>query len=132
MAGASLHTEVGGQFEVRKVLPRPGGAVDLVVAYRQRGRLTTYSAYRREIDGLWKALHGSWTDIAQAVADVPRTDRYGLLDYDPLRRFLNRAIAGACGIPVGEGPEIGDYAEADFERSKSDYEDTPNDEGDNA
>lgn len=35
-------------------------------------------------------------------------------------------------IPVGEGPPIGDYAEADYERSKHDTDDTPNDEGDNA
>jgi len=33
-------------------------------------------------------------------------------------------------IPVGEGPPIGDYAEADFQRSKHDTDDTPNDEGD--
>jgi hypothetical protein len=32
---------------------------------------------------------------------------------------------------VGEGPDIGHEAELDFELSKRDYTDTPNDEGDN-
>jgi hypothetical protein len=35
-----------------------------------------------------------------------------------------------AGIPVGEGPDIGHEAELDFELSKRDYTDTPNDEGD--
>ncbi|MFI7448166.1 hypothetical protein ACIBQX_11765 [Nonomuraea sp. NPDC049714] len=34
-------------------------------------------------------------------------------------------------VPVGEGPDIGHEAELDFERSKRDYDNTPNDEGDN-
>lgn len=126
----ALHTENGGYFQVAKILPRPGGAVDLVVAYRKRGLSPRYSAYRHEPDGLWKVLDGAWSDLEQAVREVPHTDRYGLLGYDPLKRFLSRAIAGAAGVPVGEGPEIGDYAEADYERSKHDYDDTPNDEGD--
>ncbi|MGI5274673.1 hypothetical protein ACQEUU_36950 [Nonomuraea sp. CA-218870] len=130
MTAPALHTENGGYFQVAKILPRPGGAVDLVVAYRKRGISPRYSAYRRELDGLWKCLHGAWSDLDEAIADTPRTDRYALLGYDPLQRFLNRAVAGACGIPVGEGPEIGPDAEREFRHSQADYDDTPNDEGD--
>ena len=128
MTTATLHAENGGVFEVRRILPRPGGAVDLIVTYRRRGRLATYSAYRREIDGGWKSLHGAWTDYEQALTEAPRTDRYAPLVYDPLVRFLSDAIAGVYGTPVGEGPDIGIEAELDYQRSKDD--DTPNEEGD--
>lgn len=119
MAGAMLHAENGGYFQVAKILPRPGGAVDLVVAYRKRGVSPRYSAYRHEPDGLWKVLDGAWSDLEQAVREVPHTDRYGLLGYDPLKRFLGRAIEGACGVPVGEGPELPEHVEAEYRKEKS-------------
>jgi hypothetical protein len=40
-------------------------------------------------------------------------------------------VAETAGrVPHREGPEIGDEAEEDYDRSKADYDDTPNDEGD--
>lgn len=129
-ARPTLHAENGGHFEVCKILPRPGGAVDLVLVFRARGRKPAFSAYRREIDGMWKALHGAWTDVDDAVAAVPRMDRYVPVVYDPLIRFLSKAVAGSS-IPVGEGPYIGYAAEREFRASQDDYTDTPNDEGDN-
>lgn len=129
-ARPTLHAENGGLFEVRRILPRPGGAVDLVIVFKARGRKPAYSAYRREIDGAWKALHGAWTDVDEAVAAVPYTDRYSPVVYDPLVRFLSKAVNGAT-VPVGERPDIGHAAEREFGASQADYTDTPNDEGDN-
>jgi hypothetical protein len=123
-ARPTLHAENGGLFEVRRILPRPGGAVDLVIVFKARGRKPAFSAYRREIDGAWKALHGAWTDVDEAVAAVPHADRYSPVVYDPLVRFLSKAV-------VTE-PDIGWEAELEYRRSQADYTyDTPNDEGDN-
>jgi hypothetical protein len=127
MAGRTLHAENGGNFQVCKILPRPGGAVDLVVVFRIRGRKPAFSAYRREIDGAWKALHGAWADVDEAVAAVPHMDRYAPAVYPPLTRFLSKAVDGS--IPVGEGPDIGYAADREYRDSQDDY--TPNDEGDN-
>src|SRR5690606_40880976 len=51
-------------------------------------------------------------------------DHYSITE-ESVTAYLERSR-----IPVGEGPPIGDYAEADFQRSKHDTDDTPNDEGD--
>jgi hypothetical protein len=124
-ARPTLHAENGGLFEVRRILPRPGGAVDLVIVFKVRGRKPAFSAYRREVDGRWKALHGAWTDADEAVAAVPHADRYSPVVYDPLIRFLSKAVNG--GIPVGEGPDIGHAAEREYRASQDDYTDTPSD-----
>ena len=118
-ARPTLHAENGGLFEVRRILPRPGGAVDLVLVFKARGRKPAFSAYRREVDGVWKALHGAWVDVDEAVAAVPHADRYSPVVYDPLIRFLSKAVNGAT-VPVHEGAEIGDEAEREYERSKED------------
>jgi hypothetical protein len=121
-AAPTLHAENGGLFEVRRILPRPGGAVDLVIVFKARGRKPAFSAYRREIDGRWKALHGAWADVDEAVAAVPHADRYSPVVYDPLIRFLSKAVVTE---PDWE-------AELEYRRSQADYTyDTPNDEGDN-
>jgi hypothetical protein len=129
MAGRTLHAENGGSFQVCKILPRPGGAVDLVVVFRIRGRKPAYSAYRREADQVWKALHGAWTDVDDAIAAVPHLHSYAPVVYDPLIRYLSKTVA-TVSIPVGGGPDIGYAAEREFRASQDDYTDTPNDEGD--
>jgi hypothetical protein len=104
MAGPALHAENGGNFQVCKILPRPGGAVDLVVVFRIRGRKPAYSAYRREADQVWKALHGAWTDVDDAIAAVPHLHSYAPVVYDPLIRYLSKTVA-TVSIPVGGGPD---------------------------
>ncbi|MFI6594902.1 hypothetical protein ACIBHX_01570 [Nonomuraea sp. NPDC050536] len=39
-------------------------------------------------------------------------------------------LADHSRLPVGQGPEIGNGAEREFRDSQGDYDDTPNDEGD--
>jgi hypothetical protein len=142
-SGPTLTGANGGLHEVVKLLPRPGGAVDVIVAYRVRGRKTTYAPYRHEPDGDWKALNGGWLSLDAAVKEIAHTDQYRPLISPDLKRFLADAIgksvsefpsrpADAVAEHVDK-PTVGHWSRADDPESiadRGDYTDTPNDEGD--
>ena len=89
-----------GTFEVRETLHRPGGAVDVVVAYTRSARITTYSSYRHNPDRGWTCLNGAWTDLEQAIAETPDLEQGVPLRSPKLLRILTEALA-RCDTPAG-------------------------------
>ncbi|MFC4006539.1 hypothetical protein ACFOY2_04860 [Nonomuraea purpurea] len=104
MTAHSMTTE-NGTYEVVERLHRPGGAVDLIVAYsKSNGRSRpVYKAYRMEPDGSWKALSGVWVSAEIARRKVPYSRQYAPVVAEWMATFLGGAISN---------------------------DDTPNDEGD--
>jgi hypothetical protein len=97
MTARSLPTS-NGTYRVEALLSRPGGGVDAVVAYRQRGGPRSYAAYRHGADGGWTVLDGGWGSLEKAIADAP-----GLREGAPLRLakllgILNGALVLDAGL----------------------------------
>lgn len=115
----TLVADNGSRYEIHRILPRPGGAVDLIVAYLRWGvGGVRFSAYRHEPDGAWKCLNGAWSDLEQAIRDVPRVQGYAPLVAPRLLRFLSAAIGIDVPVPVGEGPELPEHVEAEYRKEK--------------
>lgn len=134
MTGHSMTTK-NGRYEVVEQLRRPGGAVDLVVAYRKKGRgvTTTYTAFRHEPDGVWKAFNNAWSSAEKAMSEVARTDRYALVAAEWMVAFLAEAISAdepvselaahggddqTAGPTVRGGPELPADIEDEYQRGK--------------
>lgn len=119
MSGATLHAP-NGTYEVVKILPRMLGAADLIVAYRVRGRKTTYAAYRHEPDGAWKALNGGWLLLDKAIEESAGTQEYRPLVSPKLIRFLSEAIGLGVEdeVSVRGGPELPDFIEDEYWRGQ--------------
>jgi hypothetical protein len=66
----------------------------------------------------------------RAGLNVESTHDHVRISEASIDAYVARYARRRAGIPVGEGPDIGHEAELDFELSKRDYTDTPNDEGD--
>jgi len=80
----------------------------------------------RELLGLtwdqFNLLVGSGALVQELIGD-----HYSVSEASALEVLAQRA-----GIPVRQGPDIGDEAGREFRHSQDDYTDTPNDEGDEA
>jgi hypothetical protein len=62
---------------------------------------------------------------------VEQTHDHVRVSEDSLTQYLLLYGRRRAGIPVGQGAELPEHIEDEFQRGKADYTDTPNDEGDN-
>ncbi|MET8985931.1 hypothetical protein ABZW49_10820 [Nonomuraea wenchangensis] len=131
-----------GTYQVVERHHRCGGAVDLIVSLRKPSGVTTYTAYRWEPDGTWKAFNNAALTAEGAARQAARSGRYALVAADWMKDFLTAALE-ASEFPSPTADAVAEHADKpawspwsaasdpDAFADRAHPDDTPIDEGDN-